>query len=130
MSRRRSPAIRSKPVDDREKLKLVALGIAGLVAAWFAFVIGWCTMWKIYIDIPVLFVLSNAVTGITSCITTILVGRTLAQLNQGADTETTMTQTTETITKPKPPPPPPIQGEMVVTKQPEVAVVGDPPIDK
>lgn len=102
-----------------ERLKVFALCIAGLIAAWFAFIIGWCTMWKIYIEIPVLFVLSNAVTGITSCITTILVGRTLAQLNQGADTETTTTQETRTVTKPKPDPD---SAPLVVTQQPEVAI--------
>lgn len=111
------------PLDNRERLKQFALAIAGLVAMWCAFIIGWCTMWKIYVEIPVLFVLSNTVTGITSCITTILVGRTLAQLNQGADSETTMTQTTQTVTKPK------LNtdnGPLVVTKQPEVALAEEP----
>lgn len=64
-------------------------------------------------------------TGITSCITTILVGRTLAQLNQGADTETTTRQTTETLIKPKPS----LDTPLVVTKQPEVAIVGEPSVD-
>lgn len=113
------------PALDRERLKQFALSIAGLIAVWCMFIIGWCTMWKIYIEIPVLFVLSNMATGITSCITTILVGRTLAQLNQGADSETTIKQTTETVTTPKPTPISP-DVPLIVTKQPEVAIAGDP----
>lgn len=74
-----------KPDLANDRLKHIALYIAGLVAMWCIFVIGWCTMWKIYIEIPVLFVLSNLVTGIVSCITTVLVGRTIAQLNQQSD---------------------------------------------
>lgn len=85
----------------REALKHIALVIAGLIAVWGMFVMGWCAIQKIYIDVPMLLVLSNIVTGIASSITTLLVGRTLAQLNQPADGETTMTQTTQTVTKPK-----------------------------
>ncbi len=70
------------PVD---KLKLYSLLCASLVVLWGMFVMGWCTIYKIYIDVPMLLVLSNIVTGITSCITTILVGRTIAQLNQQSD---------------------------------------------
>lgn len=66
----------------REALKHVALLIAGLIAIWGMFVMGWCAINKIYIDVPMLLVLSNIVTGIASSITTILVGRTIAQLNQ------------------------------------------------
>lgn len=69
----------------RETLKMVALMIAGLTALWGMFVMGWCAMWKIYVDVPMLLVISNIVTGIVSSITTILVGRTIAQLNQQSD---------------------------------------------
>lgn len=90
------------PTVSREALKHVALIIAGLIAVWGMFVMGYCAIQKIYIDVPMLLVLSNIVTGIASSITTLLVGRTIAQLNQG-DTETTMTQQTQTVTKPKAP---------------------------
>jgi hypothetical protein len=65
-----------------DKLKVYCLLIAGLIATWGMFVMGWCTIQKIYIDVPMLLVLSNIVTGIASSITTLLVGRTIAQLNQ------------------------------------------------
>jgi hypothetical protein len=106
------------PQASHENLKTIAMLIAGLIALWLSFVMGWCTIYKIYIDVPMLLVISNIVTGITSCITTVLVGRTIAQLNQGADTQTTMTQTTQTVTTPKPSQDAPL----VITKQPEVAV--------
>lgn len=79
------------PSATREALKHVALIIAGLIAIWGMFVMGWCAIWKIYVDVPMLLVLSNIVTGIASSITTLLVGRTIAQLNQ-ADGETTINQ--------------------------------------
>lgn len=101
---------------------MVAMMLAGVIALWCSFIIGWCTMWKIYIEIPVLFVLSNTVTGIASCITTVLVGRTLAQLNQGSDSETTMTQTTQTTVKPKPAE---LPTDLVVTEQPKVAIASE-----
>lgn len=84
-----------------DTLKMVALISAALIALWGMFVMGWCAMWRIYVDVPMLLVLSNVVTGIASSITTILVGRTIAQLNQPGDSETTMTQTTQTVVKPK-----------------------------
>lgn len=68
-----------------DKLKNYAMWIAGVVAMWGMFVMGWCTIRQTYIDVPMLLVLSNIVTGIMSCITTILVGRTIAQLNQQSD---------------------------------------------
>lgn len=96
------------PTISREALKHVALIIAGLIAVWGMFVIGWCALQKIYIDVPMLLVLSNIVTGIASSITTLLVGRTLSQLNSNdGGGETTMTQTTQTTTKPKAQPKPP-----------------------
>lgn len=109
-------------IDNRDKLKTFAMCIAGLIALWCAFIIGWCTMWKIYIEVPVLFVLSNTITGIASCITTVLVGRTMAQLNQPADSETTMTQKVETVTQIKPiiaPPVQPTSEPAPVSTQPE-----------
>lgn len=105
------------PTQQREALKHIALLIAGLIAVWVAFVLGWCAIQKIYIDVPMLLVLSNLLMGIASSITTLLVGRTLAQLNQPADSETTMTQTTQTVIKPKTP------------TDPQEVIVANPPSD-
>ena len=105
--------------ENRDRLKMVALYVSGMVVLWGMFVMGWCAMRQIYIDVPMLLVLSNIVTGIVSCITTLLVGRTIAQLNQGSETETTVRQTTETVTVPKTT----LPGNLEVTKQPEVAVI-------
>jgi hypothetical protein len=80
-------------------------------------VMGWCALKSIYIDVPLLVIVSNIVTGIISSITTLLVGRTLSQLNQSADTETTVRQTTETVTVPKTPKPTEPQ-EVIVTNKP------------
>lgn len=104
--------------DNRDKLKMVALYVSGLVVLWGMFVMGWCAMREIYIDVPMLLVLSNIVTGIVSCITTLLVGRTIAQLNQ-SDGDATVRQTTETVITPKSPP----AGNLEVTTQPEVSIV-------
>lgn len=106
----------------REALKHVALCIAGLIVLWCVFVLGWCAIFKIYIDVPMLLVLSNLAMGVASSITTLLVGRTLSQLNQSGDTETTMTQTTETVTKPKAPSMPP-----GTTEDPVHTIVANPP---
>ncbi len=70
------------PLDNRDKLKMVALLMSGLVAVWGMFVMGWCAMWKIYVDTPLLMALSNILSGIGGALTTILVGRNIAQLNQ------------------------------------------------
>lgn len=84
-----------------DKLKLYSLLVAGLVALGGMFVMGYCTMAKIYIDVPMLLVLSNIVTGLTSCITTILVGRTIAQLNQQSDvTNKPLVDNTQTEAQP------------------------------
>lgn len=69
-------------MNSADKIKTLALLVAGLIGTWGMFVMGWCAMFKIYVDTPMLLVLSNIVTGIASSITTILVGRSIAQLNQ------------------------------------------------
>jgi hypothetical protein len=79
-------------LNPNDKLKLYSLLIAGVVAIFGMFVMGWCTIQKIYIDVPMLLVLSNIVTGIASSITTILVGRTIAQLNQQSDVTNKQTE--------------------------------------
>ncbi len=75
-----------------DNLKLAALLIAGLIAIWGVFVMGWCTIFKIYVDVPMLLVLSNLVSGIASSLTTLLVGRTISQLNQPDKNGGTQTQ--------------------------------------
>ncbi len=64
---------------------MTALIFSGVIAVWGIFVLGWCTMLKIYVDVPMLLVLSNVVVGIASSLTTLLVGRSIAQLNQQSD---------------------------------------------
>ncbi len=85
-----------------------------------------CAFFKIYIE-PTLMISLNGLTfGLGGSLTTILVGRTVSQLAQPGDGETTITQTTQSVTKPKASTDLPL----VVTKQPEVAVVNQPPIEK
>ncbi len=80
------------PPTTPDTLKLAALLIAGLIALWGMFVMGWCTIFKIYVDVPMLLVLSNLVSGIASSLTTLLVGRTISQLNQPDKNGGTQTQ--------------------------------------
>jgi hypothetical protein len=63
-------------------VQIIAVIAAGFIAWLLAFALMWCAMWKIYIDIPLLMALSNILSGIGGALTTILVGRSLAQLNQ------------------------------------------------
>ena len=46
----------------------------------FAFV--WCAMFKVYMDAPMLIALSSITSGIAGALTTVLVGRSIPQLNQ------------------------------------------------
>ncbi len=90
----------------RDPLKMVALVTAGAAALWGMYVIGICTINKVYVDVPTLLVLSNIVTGVLSSLTTLLVGRTIAQLNQQSDVTNRplvdQTSVTETKTEGKP----------------------------
>lgn len=89
-------------INSNDRLKFWSLGIAGLVAVGGMFVMGYCTMFKIYIDVPMLLVLSNIVTGIVSCVTTVLVGRTISQLNQQSDvTNKPLVDNTQTEPEPE-----------------------------
>lgn len=63
-------------------IQIIAVVAAGIIAWTLAFSLMWCAMWKIYIDIPLLMALSNILSGIGGALTTILVGRSLTQLNQ------------------------------------------------
>ena len=63
-------------------VQVFAVIFAGVVAWMLAFALMWCAMFKIYIDVPQLMALSNILSGIGGALTTILVGRSIAQLNQ------------------------------------------------
>ena len=57
----------------------------GIVSLLGMVTFGLCAIWKIYIDVPMLLVLSNVTVGAVSAFTTLLTGRTVAQLNQNSD---------------------------------------------
>lgn len=63
-------------------IQIIAVGAASAIALTMAFGLIWCAMWKIYIDAPQLMAISNILSGIAGALTTILVGRSLTQLNQ------------------------------------------------
>jgi hypothetical protein len=64
------------------QVQIIAVISAGVISAMLAWALMWCAMWKIYIDVPLLMALSNILSGIGGAITTILVGRSISQLNQ------------------------------------------------
>jgi hypothetical protein len=76
-----------KPLEHDSNLgvRYVALYFTGIVALMGMFVFVWCAMWKIYIDVPMLLVLSNVTIAAVSSFTTLLTGRTVSQLNQQSD---------------------------------------------
>lgn len=63
-------------------VQIIAVVAASGIAWTMAFGLIWCAMWKIYIDAPQLMAISNILSGIAGALTTILVGRSLTQLNQ------------------------------------------------
>ncbi len=63
-------------------VQVCAVIAAGVVAWMLAWALMWCAMFKIYIDVPQLMAISNILSGIGGALTTILVGRSIAQLNQ------------------------------------------------
>lgn len=103
-------------------IQVIAVVSSSLIALLLAFAIMWCAIWKIYVEPTMLMLIGTVVGGIGGALTTILVGRSISQLNQ-PDGETTMTQTTQTVIKPKPQDP---AGDLIVTKQPEVAISDKP----
>jgi len=66
-------------------LQITALWFTGIVALMGMATFCWCGIWKIYLDVPQLLVLSNVTVGAVSSFTTLLTGRTIAQLNQQSD---------------------------------------------
>ena len=63
-------------------VQIVAVIAAGVIAWMLAWALMWCAMFKIYIDVPQLMAISNILSGIGGALTTILVGRSISQLNQ------------------------------------------------
>lgn len=66
-------------------IQTTALYFTGLIAVLGMATFCWCGIWKIYLDVPMLLVLSNITVGAVSSFTTLLTGRTIAQLNQQSD---------------------------------------------
>lgn len=65
--------------------RITALWFTGVVALLGMAIFGWCAVWKIYIDVPMMLVLSNITIAAVSAFTTLLTGRNVAQLNQQSD---------------------------------------------
>lgn len=97
-----------------------AIGVLSLIGLG---TLCWCAIFKIYIEPTMMISLNGLTFGLAGSLTTLLVGRTVQQLNQSSDTETTMTQTTQTVIKPKPQD---AAGDLIVTQQPEVAISDKP----
>lgn len=81
-------------------IQLTALYFTGFIAAMGMATFCWCSIWKIYLDVPMLLVLSNVTVGAVSSFTTLLTGRTIAQLNQGSDVKNQPQIQTEPEVKP------------------------------
>lgn len=69
-------------------IRLTALYFTGILAVMGMSTMCWCAIWKIYVDVPLLLVLQAITVGSSSVFATMLVGRTIAQLNQGSDIKT------------------------------------------
>jgi hypothetical protein len=76
-----------KPIDHDSNLgvRYVALYFTGVVALMGMATFCWCGIWKIYLDVPQLLVLSNITIAAVSSFTTLLTGRTVSQLNQQSE---------------------------------------------
>lgn len=66
-------------------VQLTALWFTGIISVLGMVIFGWCAIWKIYIDVPMMLVLSNITIAAVSAFTTLLTGRSVAQLNQQSD---------------------------------------------
>jgi exosome complex RNA-binding protein Rrp42 (RNase PH superfamily) len=66
-------------------VRLTALWFTGVVALLGMVIFGCCAIWKIYIDVPMMLVLSNITIAAVSAFTTLLTGRNVAQLNQQSE---------------------------------------------
>ncbi len=82
-------------------IQLLALWFTGVIALLGMATFCWCGIWKIYLDVPMLLVLSNITVGAVSSFTTLLTGRTIAQLNQQSDVKNSpQTQVNDPATTP------------------------------
>jgi hypothetical protein len=63
-------------------IQIIAVVGAVLIAITLSFAIMWCAIWKIYIDPSMQMLMGTILGGIAGALTTILVGRTIPQLNQ------------------------------------------------
>ncbi len=63
-------------------VQIIAATGAVVIGIMLTFALVWCAIWKIYIDNSLLMAMSTLLGGIAGAITTILVGRSIAQLNQ------------------------------------------------
>jgi hypothetical protein len=73
-------------------VQVIAVLAAAIIAWLLAFALMWCAMWKIYIDVPQLMAISNILSGIGGALTTVLVGKSIAQLNQPEEPISTLVQ--------------------------------------
>jgi hypothetical protein len=74
-------------------VQLIAVVSVGIMAITLTFAVTWCAVFKIYIDAPMLMLISALLGGIAGSLTTILVGRSISQLNQPDEPiQTTITQ--------------------------------------
>lgn len=71
----------SAPSQKPTSVQIIAVLSASLIALTLAFAIMWCAIWKIYIEPTMLMLIGTVLGGIGGALTTILVGRSLAQLN-------------------------------------------------
>lgn len=63
-------------------VQLIAVVGVAIMALTLTFAVMWCAIFKIYIDAPMLMLISALLGGIAGSLTTILVGRSIPQLNQ------------------------------------------------
>lgn len=79
-----------------EKIQLFAVIFSGLIAAGGMFAFVFCSVWKIYMDPPMLIAVSSIVSNITGALTMVFATRKIAQLNQNSQVKNApQTQTGE-----------------------------------
>lgn len=66
-------------------IQLLALWFTGVLAILGMGTFCYCGIRSIYLDVPMLLVLSNITVGCSSAFAVLLTGRTIAQLNQQSD---------------------------------------------
>jgi len=63
-------------------VQIIAAVAASLIGLTLAFAITWCAIWKIYIDASMQMLIGTILGGVAGSLTTILVGRSIPQLNK------------------------------------------------